>query len=1621
MVTETEAPIDAAAQAHVEHDRIMDRVGEGAGAGRKGSARGFAEAALRRIPETQLEDVDPDAAAEAVLDAFRFVNDRKPESIAVRVTPGGRTILGVSGGGTVVEASADDRPFLMSTVTAELGLRGYDVVRIVHPIVGLERGADGAITSVLPAREARRRESYVRVEIEQQLDQDEARDLEETIERLLGDVLKATGDFHAMRDRLAAAINELDEMSTRKWPRREIDEAMALLTWFLDDNFLLLGWREYEVYDETVDGETVQMARTVPGSGLGILRDVTTSRYAEPVPMADLPEDLRERMLEGPLVTVSRTNRRSTVRQRERMDYIGIKRVDDRGNAVGELRLLGLFTRKGLSEPSRSTPILRRKLEEVLEREDIVRASHDERILTTLFQALPKDELFQASVDELQATLMGLLQAEERRETRTLIRVEPFTRTVSILVAVPRDRYSPALRKSLTALFKERYNGERVEVDLSLGERAEAIARFSVEVVGPIPTVDRDDLEQAVRDLARSWTDDILATLVTRDGEMEGGRLAHIAEKLPRAYQDVTPVPLAIDDVDRIDALLQDEGRGLDVRFAAGSDAMTRLRVIKPGNRLELSAFLPIVESLGLTVVEEVPHHSPSLDLTLHDFGVRDDRGLRADLVAGGERLSEAILAAWRGQLELDELNRLVADAALSWQQINVLRAYRRYRRQAGTTYTPRYINETVAEHPDVARAVIDYFDAKFRPANGEGSAEGWQERTSSVEEARATCIARIDEVDRLDQDRILRDFVTLVDATVRTNAFRADAIATQADGTPVPYLSLKFDCSKVADLPQPVPYREIFVYSPAVEGIHLRGGPVARGGLRWSDRRDDFRTEVLGLMKAQMSKNAVIVPTGAKGGFVVKDLPEDRDEVREEVARQYVTFIRALLDVTDNIVNDEIVPPPAVVRHDDDDPYLVVAADKGTATFSDTANGVAEDYGFWLGDAFASGGSKGYDHKKLGITARGAWVAVRQHFTELGVDIQTEPIQVIGIGDMSGDVFGNGMLLSRAIKLVAAFDHRDIFLDPDPDPETAYAERERLFGLPRSSWQDYDTSKLSEGGGVFSRDLKAVQLSEPIRQLLRVEEKELSPPALIKAILRAPVDLFWAGGIGTYVKSSRETHGDVGDRANDDIRIDADELRARVVGEGANLSITQEARIQYARRGGRINMDAVDNVAGVDSSDHEVNVKIYLRLPIESGQIDGDERDQLLETVTDDVVAHVLQDVGQQAQRLSLELRRSPNAMHAYERLMGLLEKQGTLHRSVEFLPDTPTMRERADAGAGLTRPELAVLLAYAKRVLTADILDSELPDAPTLRPVLDGYFPPLLVERFGDLLPRHRLRRELISTIVANDLANRMGVTFAFEAARASGRSTADVAAAYWAARDVAQAEDRYEQVESLSGLIPPERVMDLALRVHELVASLVAAYLSSPRPIEIQEIIERDRPLLAALENELGGLGTESQRMARQDQATMLMDDLVEDDLARFLSSTDDLAMVPDIADVATGREGVAVADAFLWIDYALGIRRLHALLERARPTGRWDREQRQGLATDLTNLRKVAVRRAFEEHPDVDEATSVQRFLDDRRPRIGSALEPLDDLEASDVVPLDALAVVGRALRRVVERS
>jgi glutamate dehydrogenase len=1588
---------------------------------RPAALRAFARATMRRVPERLVRAVDPALTAERLESAFELLDARRGPAHAIRVERPATGLDGSTPGPVIVEVATEDRPFLLSTVTDELERRGHRVVRNLHPIIGVQRDDVGRITAVVPARDAEQRESLLHIEVEGDLDPAEDDDLVESLRALLDDVRKATDDHDAMRLAVRHVIDDLRGGAYAGVSAHDANETAALLDWVLDANLVLLGTRTYEV----VDHEGRPAFRVQPSSGLGLLRDEHRSRYATPIPLDELPGDLSEQLRTAPVLTFTRTTALSTVQRRARMEYLGIVRRDEHGAVLSEFRLLGLFTRKGYSEPASTTPVLRDKLQAVMQREDVVEGSHDAVTLTSLFQTLPKDELFLASTDEVHRSLVDLLHAEQHGEVRTLVRIDHRTRTVSVLVAVPRDRYTAALRAAIGRLLEERYGARRVDVDIALGDRQEALARFLLHLDGTVPDVSVSTLRAEVRRLARSWTER-LADRSRAAGPADGGseRLIALADRFPPSYRELTDTATALADARLVERALEDGGP-LVVEFRTPPDGadddpdaaapLLRLRVVRRGGALVLSSFLPILEALGLTVVEEVPHRltGDGPDLTLHDFGVRLDG---FDVVDDGQRVGDAIVAAWRGHTVVDPLNELVVAARLPWWDVSILRAYRRLRRQLGTTYTPDYVNRTLVSHPEVVRALVDHVHARFDP-DLDADTDEQLEASDRLDRA-------LDTIARLDHDRILRGIATLVDATVRTNAFRTDAVA---DDTGEPYIAIKIDPSRVPDVPAPVLHREIFVHAPSVEGVHLRAGPVARGGLRWSDRRDDVRAEVLGLVKAQVLKNAVIVPTGAKGGFVVQREPDDPAELRAEVARQYVTFIRGLLDVTDDLDGDEVVHPPRVQVHDGDDPYLVVAADRGTATFSDTANEVAARYGYWLDDAFASGGSRGYDHKALGVTARGAWVAVERHFRELGLDAQTDPITVAGIGDMSGDVFGNGLLRSRSVRLVAAFDHRHIFLDPDPDPERAYEERARLFALPRSSWDDYDRALLSDGGVIVSRDARAVPLSKEVREVLRIDDEELPPPALVRAILRAPVDLLFAGGIGTYVRGSDETDLDVGDRANDELRIPASDLRARVLGEGANLVATQRARIEYARRGGRCNQDAIDNAGGVITSDLEVRTKVLLRLAEDDGVLDRDGRDAVLAEVSDEVVTQVLRTVDRQAAALSRELARSPSTLDPYDRLLLRLEDTSALDRDVEALPSSEELRARAEQGAGLTRPELATLLAWAKRELKETLLASDVPDDDSCTSALTRAFPPTIVERFEALLPRHRLRREIVATTLANELVDRMGVTFVSRLAEDSGVGLPAVVRAAQVARDIIDADRWWAALDALEHDQEPERVRELEQPVELLLQTLTAVILEDslvPGAVQPASRTVRTRAVVDAMLEEAGTLGTEQQRSARAAHSRWLVDDLIDPDLARFLACARDLALAPDavaVLDTIDGERAAGpVLDALLRLGDALGIDRLEDGLRRAAPEGYWDARQRRGLAADLRRRRREAAIVALRGTPPGEERAGVASFLAARSVALTRVRATLQDLDSHDRGDLDGIAVVERALRALIDR-
>ena len=1551
---------------HPVIQELLARVDEQSPVERRDAVAAFARAYLRRLDDDELAAVPTDQLFALVRSTFDFVDTRGLHPSAVRVFDPDPAADGYEALGTVLEANVDDSPFLVDSVAEELTARNLGTRRLLHPVIGTVRDEQGRLERVMSGRDAAHRESVIHFEVDRRLAEHERADLERRVTTILRDVRLVVRDFEPMQDRVRHMI-ELARAGAIRYSPQEVGETVDFLEWLLQLNFVLLGYREYELLD-TPDGRAI---RAVPATGLGILSDVGRSTFAETTPLDTLDPAIRRRIEDGDLLVFSKTNSYSTVHRRARMDYIGVRKVDAEGQLVGEARLIGLFTSKAYMEPAAKTPLLHHKLEQILTAEDLIPGSHDYKQAIELFGSFPKDELFQASAQELRHLVVGLLQREKHGGIRVLVRRDLYGRSVSVIVALPRDRFNAALRKRLQKLFVERFHGSTVDYHLSLGETESARIFFVVHVDEgvQIPEVPYEELEQEVERLARTWDDDLQDTLIDRLGPERGAMLAEkYAPRFPTYYKASEEWQLIVDDVLRLEELeANPEGFVVGIGNEAVGERLTRVKLYKTGGKVDLSAFMPILEALGLRAVEEVPTGLLGEGkVYIHDFGVLDARGAVLDLELSADRVADTIAAVWRGEAESDSLNRLVVSAGLTWRQVAVLRAYRKYRQRVSASFTEEYQNDAFAENPHIAARLILLFEAKFDPLS--------TATPDDLDGLRQQILHDLQSVVSLDQDRILRGLLGTIDATVRTNAYLPKRS----------YLSIKLRSAGVPDMPKPIPLVEIFVYSPEMEGIHLRGAPVARGGIRWSDRKEDYRTEVLGLMKAQKVKNAIIVPDGSKGGFILKRTPAAPEDLKAEVSKQYIVLMQALLDITDNLVAGSIVHPEGVAVLDGDDPYLVVAADKGTATFSDTANEVSERYGFWLGDAFASGGSHGYDHKALGITARGAWESVKRHFRELGVDVMHEPFTVVGIGDMSGDVFGNAMLLSPHIRLVCAFDHRNVFVDPDPDAATAFAERQRLFVTPGSSWNDYDRSRLSPAGDVFDRRAKSVLPSPQARAVLGIPDEapeEMTPNELIHHALRAPVDLLWNGGIGTYVKGSRESHADVGDRANDPVRVDGKEVRARVAGEGGNLGFTQRGRIEYANAGGRINTDFIDNSAGVDTSDHEVNLKILLGLAIQRGELTRDERNVLLQECVGDVVEHVLYDNYLQAQILSQEMEGGAGRIEAYEDLMQQLEAEGELEREVEFLPSSEEVLQRRADGVSMVRPELAVLVAYAKRSIAAALLQSDLPDSPYLARDLERYFPGKAVERFGYLIAEHPLRRELVATMTSNDVVNSQGITFVSRMVTETGSRHSDVVRAFRIARDVTGAQDRWAAVEALDGKIDPGVQNELMSGVDWLVETTSRWYLVRAAGQHISDAVGQFREFFEELSGVLDQVGPDAWREEHEQTARRLIAEGVPVDLARRHAFQGELVHGPDIIAVAhvTGRSVLEVARGFFLLGERLEIDWLEQRLDEMAVGTRWQRWAKQSMEDDLITVRRQMVEKVLEEAGGMPIDEAVESFL------------------------------------------
>jgi glutamate dehydrogenase len=1604
-------------------DSVCARIRKGGSSDEAAQTEAFARQYYHWVPPDDLADRNADDLYGEALAHWRLALDRPRGEAKVRVYNPDRERDGWSSPHTVVEVVSDDKPFLVDSMTMALAREGYGIDLLIHPVLHVCRDEHGHLNEVLePGADSSggTAESIFHAEVTREPDEGRREQLRARVERVLHEVSAVVEDWGPMRHRLTDIVDELGSQPPAI-DRAELEEAKEFLTWLAENHITFLGYREYDIV--TRDGKTGPLVRK--DTGLGILRGTPERQFT---PLSE--KALKLGRAPHPLV-VTKANSRATVHRPSYLDYVGVKQFSEEAEVIGERRFLGLFTHLAYKESPQRIPLLRGKVRAVLDRAGFEPGSHDYKALAQIIEAYPRDALFQMDTDQLFEAAMGILQLGERQRLRLIVRPDALDRFIACLVLMPRDRFNTQNRERVADILLKTFGGTNLDWAVELSESLVARVHFIVHCPHGLPDhYDVKEIEQRLARAIRAWSDDLRVALDDAHSEADSARLFRRYESaFPPGYRDDFSARQALPDISNLEQLSARRGLIIALYRAGRAEAgLARCKLFSTGD-VALSDVVPTLEHMGAQVVDERPYEitpSGSDPVWIYDFGLRRASKGAEDVKKFFE---EAFLGVWSGELEDDGLNALVLEAGLTGIEITILRAVARYLRQAGIAFSDVYMVQTLVRHPHVATMLVRLFEARFDRDRGD--------REDTATEITAELEASIDAVESLDQDRILRSFLVVVQAILRTNYFRSEgpgpANGLAEPGARRPFLSFKIDPSRVPLLPLPRPHFEIFVYSPRVGGVHLRGGSVARGGLRWSDRPEDFRTEVLGLMKAQMVKNALIVPVGSKGGFIVKQPPAngDREALQEEAIACYRIFLSGLLDLTDNIESGKVVPPPQVVRYDDDDPYLVVAADKGTATFSDIANEVSSDYGFWLGDAFASGGSQGYDHKAMGITARGAWESVKRHFRELGTDIQSTDFTVAGIGDMSGDVFGNGMLLSRHIKLVAAFDRMHVFLDPDPDPKASFEERKRLFNTPGSTWSDYDDSAISDGGGVYPRSAKSIKVSKRVKEALGVDADEFAPAELISAILRAPVDLLWNGGIGTYVKASTESNADAGDKMNDAVRVDGAELRCRVVGEGGNLGLTQLGRIEYAleggpdRSGGRINTDAIDNVAGVNTSDHEVNIKILLDSIVSDGRMTEDERNELLVEMTGAVRDRVLYGSYTQTQALSLALAQAGPMVDVHARLIRQLEQVADLNRKIEFLPDEQSLEERKVEHRGLTSPEMAVVMAYCKIRLYAELLKSDLPEDPYLGRDLERYFPEPLQERYSREIHDHRLRREIIATVVANQLVDRAGTTFAFRLGEETGAAVPILARGYAVARAVFDMQPFWDQVESLDNKVDADIQLDMLIEGRRLVERATRWLVrASPRKIEIDATAKRyargAQLLAASLPQVLHGADREGfDARVRELKAAG-----VPAELATRVAAMPRLLALFDIAEVAhaTNRSLESVMDVYFTLGAQIVLTWLRDRIIDLPRANRWQALARAALRDDLYSLHRSLTQEVLEVAGKEDDTeAAIAAWRERNRPAVQRCLAILDDIKASRVYDTTTLPVAIREVRNLILES
>ena len=1591
----------------------------------------------RLVPAEELSTAEPAELAAAVQSHLALAADRAPGRALVRLLNPTLSKDGWSSRDTVVQIATDDMPYLVDSVVAELARIEVPVRRLVHPIVFVRRDLAGTLREVLTGSDPDDvpadvlAESWMYVNIDRITDPERIQQVEQRLLAVLTDVREVVEDTQRMTGTAYALADELDAAPPLLLPAEEVTDGAALLRWLADGHFTFLGYRHYELVWEPTERRAEDAApalRAVLGSGLGVLRrDSLATRGLSTGPDVD--------PLARDLLVLTQASEPATVYRPVHPYYVGVKTFDDHGEVTGEHRFLGVLATAALPEDVLDIPVIGRRVREVIHRAGVPLKSYSGQQMLEVIQTYPRTELFSTDPSSLYQTVTGVLSLAQRRTLRLFCRRDPYRRFYSCLVYLPRDRYTTTARLAMQDVLMRDLHGTDLEYSAQIGESVHARVHFTVHTdpddSGVPAAPDVGAITERLEHAVLTW-DDRLLDAAHAAALASGAATVELVQRylaaLPQAYKEDFDAATALVDICRLETLTAPGGLDLcfDVPDAA-EPGDRRFTLYLAGQRITLSQVLPVLQQMDVEVVDERPYEvirGDGVHCWIYNFGLRLNATVLEQL-AGQDiedvqrRFCDAFVASWRGTCEVDRFNALVLRAGLDWRQTAVLRGYVRYLRQARSPYSQHYVEEVLVEHSGIAAALVALFEVRFDPALDTAA------RDTRHDELAVQITTMIDEVAGLDADRILRGLLILIRATLRTNHYVRDA-----SGESRPYLALKLNPKAVPELPEPRPAFEIFVCSPRVEGVHLRFGPIARGGLRWSDRREDFRTEVLGLVKAQAVKNAVIVPVGAKGAFVVKRPPTptgdaglDREAVQAEGTTCYRMFVSGLLDLTDNLVNGTSRHPDQVVCHDGDDSYLVVAADKGTATFSDIANEVAASYRFWLGDAFASGGSSGYDHKAMGITARGAWKSVQRHFRELDIDTQTEDFTVVGIGDMSGDVFGNGMLCSEHIRLLAAFDHRHVFVDPDPDPASSYAERRRLFELPRSSWDDYDRSLISAGGGVWPRTVKRIPVGPEMRRALGItgDITEMSPPDLIRAILLCPAQLLFNGGIGTYVKASTETHADVGDKANDAIRVDGTELRVRVVAEGGNLGLTQRGRIEFARVGGRLNTDAIDNSAGVDCSDHEVNIKILLDRLVADGVLSTTDRRVLLVEMTDEVAALVLAHNADQNTQLGISRAYAASMVSVHGRLVTYLEEQQGLDRRLATLLTRAQWEARESAGEGLTSPELSTLMAHVKRGLTTVLLASDLPDAEVFRARLPEYFPAPLRDRFPEAIREHPLRREITTTLLVNEIVDRGGMTYVYRLAEELSAAAPDAVRAYAVASAVFDLPVTWQVIDELGTALPVSVADAMMLELRRLLDRASRwLLLNRPQPLAVGAEIDRFGPIVQALVPRVPGwlAGGEADNVAAA--AGRLIEQGVPDELALRMGvglNTFRLLDVVEVAELA-GQDAEQVAPLYYALSAHLDIDRMLSSVNELERDDRWRVLVRLALRDDLyAALREITLEALHTGDGEVDPGTTIARWEQANSSRLSRARAILDEISDAGSLDLATLSVAVRALTRL----